>query len=475
MSTTTATILDAVRDEKLLRPFLGDLRSWWNWLIALRVLYGLPLINQRQRDLVRETTGRDPAKLPREGFRTALFLTGRRCGKSRIASLIGAYEGCLAGNELKLAKGETGLVAVVSPTRDQSKVITRYTQAVFQTPLLQAEIIADQREGFTLSNGIRIQTLAGDWRTTRNYTLVAVIVEEAAFLGMDEESKVRSDTELIRALQPGLATTQGKLIAISSPYAKKGWCYKQYQRHFGNDRSNVLVWNCPSRIMNPTLDQKIVDAAIEDDPEAARSEYLGQFREDMVAFLPREVIESCVVSGRTEIYRDKKQTYRAFVDLSGGRADDAAMAIGHREERKVVIDLLRAWKSPLVPFRVIEEMARELRKWGLNSVTGDNYAAEFVSQAFRGQGILYTQCEKPKSSLYLELLPRICSNEIELLDDEVLIAQLASLERRTRSGGKDAITHPNRPGARDDVANAVAGVADMLFQHRSRIGALFED
>ena len=42
-----------------------------------------------------------------------------------------------------------------------------------------------------------------------------------------------------------------------------------------------------------------------------------------------------------------------------------------------------------------------------------------------------------------------------LLDDDVLVKQIVSLERRTSRGGRDSIDHP--PGQRDDLANAVAG------------------
>jgi hypothetical protein len=42
------------------------------------------------------------------------------------------------------------------------------------------------------------------------------------------------------------------------------------------------------------------------------------------------------------------------------------------------------------------------------------------------------------------------------LDNARLVGQLANLERRTTRGGKDSVDHS--PGAKDDVANAVAGV-----------------
>jgi hypothetical protein len=44
-----------------------------------------------------------------------------------------------------------------------------------------------------------------------------------------------------------------------------------------------------------------------------------------------------------------------------------------------------------------------------------------------------------------------------LLDDARLLTQLVGLERRTARGGRDSIDHT--PGAHDDLANAVAGLA----------------
>jgi hypothetical protein len=93
-----------------------------------------------------------------------LFLTGRRSGKSRIAAVIGAYEAALAGHETKLAKGERGVVPICAPTKAQGRIVKDYLRAIFQTPLLANEVVAETREGFELNNGTRIEILAGDWR-----------------------------------------------------------------------------------------------------------------------------------------------------------------------------------------------------------------------------------------------------------------------------------------------------------------------
>lgn len=469
------TIIDAVRDEQLLRPFLqdkdGSLGSWLNWMTALRCLYGLP-IPVKRRAVVRRCTGRKVAKLPRNGFNTALFLTGRRSGKSRIAAVIGSFEAVLAGHQNKLAPGEAGVVPIISPTKQQGRIVKQYLRAIFDGELFTHEVVGETKTGFELAGGkVRIEILAGDFRTVRGYTTLAVICDEVAFMGLDEEARVRSDTELIRAVKPSLATVGGKLIAISSPYAKKGWTWKTYQKHFGNKAGTTLVWNCDSRTMNPLLPQSVIDEAMAEDPAAARSEFGGEFRDDVGEWLPREVIERLVMPDCIEILPRPGVQYKAFFDPSGGRADDAVLAIGFLKSRTVKLAKLCRWRPPCNPYEVCGRAADELKRWGIRRVTGDNYAAEFVARAFAGSGIKYDRCEKTKSQLYGELLPKMCAGEVSLLDNEDLVNQLAALERRTRSGGKDVVDHP--PGGHDDLSNALAGLVEITSTRRRKVGPIF--
>lgn len=465
-------ILDAIKDPNLFGPFLSHrLESWSGWLVALRCLYGLQVCARPSTALVKQCTGRYASSLPRdEGFGTALFLTGRRSGKSRVAALIAAWEAVLAGHHEKLAPGEKGVVAVLAPTKAQGRIVKDYVRAILDTPMLRAQVVGETATSFELRTGVKVEIMAGDWKTVRGYTLLAAIVDEVCFFGYEAEAKVRSDTELVRAIRPSLATVGGRLVAISSPYAKRGWAYLQWKRNFGNEKGRVLVWHCGSRVMNPTLPQRVIDDAYAEDPVAARSEYGGQWRDDVMQYLTRDVVEQYVVEYRTELLPELGRKYRAFADLSGGRMDDAALAIAHKDGRKVVLDFVRRWRPPHSPYDVIKEMATELRRYRCRRVTGDNYAAEFVAQAFKGRGVGYTKSPMPKSELYGELLPRLCSGDVELLDDHVLVDQLAALERRTRAGGRDVVDHP--PGGRDDVANAVAGVVVTVTGKRRIATAL---
>lgn len=463
-------IVEAVDDSNLFMPFLGDdTTSWYNWLYALRVLYGLNVPKQGEA-VVELATGRALNTMPEDGFRTALFLVGRRSGKSRIAALVGAYEAALAKNEYKLAKGERGVVAVCAPTVKQARVVKDYLRAIFEARMLAGEIVSETQNGFDLVCGNRIEILAGDWRTVRGYTLLAAIVDEAAFFGYEADARAKNDSELMRALKPSLATVNGRLICISSPYARRGWCYKQYKRNFGNPVGKVLLWNCTSRTMNPLLPQAVVDDAIAEDRAAALSEFMGEFRDDVDDYLPRTVIEKMVIKDRVYLPCRRANDHLAFVDLSGGREDEAAIAIGHREGRKAVVDFVCTYPPPFNPYTVICSMVNELRQYGIQRVTGDNYAAEFVAQAFKGNGIRYIRCNLNKSTLYAELLPRLCAGDVELPDKPALVDQFVNLERRTRSGGRDLIDH--RHGCRDDMANAVAGLCQLVFKPILTVGAL---
>jgi hypothetical protein len=43
--------------------------------------------------------------------------------------------------------------------------------------------------------------------------------------------------------------------------------------------------------MNPSVPQRLIDNALERDRAAASSEWLAEFRNDIAAFVPREVVQ----------------------------------------------------------------------------------------------------------------------------------------------------------------------------------------
>jgi hypothetical protein len=211
-----------------------------------------------------------------------------------------------------------------------------------------------------------------------------------------------------------------------------------YRHHYGAKGDPlVLVAQAGTRDFNPSLSQKVIDRAMERDPAAASAEYLAQFRTDIEAFVSREAVEACVVSGRFELPPSQRGGYYGFVDPSGGSADAMTLAIARRgQDGRAVLVALREVKPPFSPESVVAEFCALLKSYRVATVQGDKYAGEWPVEQFAKHGIRYEQSAAPKSDLYRDLLPLLNSGWVELLDHPRLIAQLCQLERRTaRSGG----------------------------------------
>ncbi len=230
-----------------------------------------------------------------------------------------------------------------------------------------------------------------------------------------------------------------------------------YRKHFGKEGDEVLVWQGPTRAMNPAVPESYIARHMADDPARAAAEYGAQFRVDLEAFVLREAVMACVSSGCYERGPLGEHTYVAFCDPSGGSSDSMTLAIAHLEGAVAVVDLAREVKPPFSPEAVVAEFAAALKSYNLFTVTGDRYAGAWPAEAFSRFNITYTPADKNKSDIYGALLPLINSRRIDLVDNQKLINQLLSLERRVARGGRDSIDHPQ--GQHDDLANAVAGAA----------------
>jgi hypothetical protein len=207
--------------------------------------------------------------------------------------------------------------------------------------------------------------------------------------------------------------------------------------------------------MNPTLPQRVIDRAMEADPEAASAEYGAEFRGDLEIFVSREVIEACVSTGVTVRSPLDSVTYKGFVDPSGGSNDAMTLAISHHEGNRPVLDCVLERKAPFNPDAVVWEFSQTLKSYRVGTVTGDRYAGEWPRDRFQAHGIAYQSAEMNRSELYLAFLPLLNSGRVDLLDNPRMVTQFVGLERRTSRAGRDTVDHA--PGAHDDIANAVAG------------------
>lgn len=248
-----------------------------------------------------------------------------------------------------LSPGERGTVLVIATDRKQARTIFRYIRALLtQVPMLSKLIEREDRETIDLSNSVTIEVGTASFKSVRGYTIVAALCDEIAFWPTDDSAQ--PDYEILDALRPGMATIpNAMLLCASSPYARRGALWDAHRRHFGKDGDPTLVWQAPTRTMNPSVPQRVIDEATERDPASAAAEYGAQFRSDVESFVNREAVEACVSVGIQERSPISGVTYSAFVDPSGGSADSMTLAIGHWQDDVVVIDAVRERRPPFNP------------------------------------------------------------------------------------------------------------------------------
>lgn len=453
-----------MNDPELFGPWF-DGASWDGWRAVLKGMFAVTM-SDLERDFFRSVSEREP---PSEPCRETWAIVGRRGGKDSVASLIAAYVAATFSDQDKLRPGERPLVMCLACDRDQAKIVLGYTKGYFEQIALFAGMIERETQtGFELSNGVDIAVATNSFRSVRGRPILCAILDETAF--WRDESSANPDQEVFNAIKPGLASIPNSLvIGISSPYRRGGLLFSKFKDHFGKD-SKTLVIKAPTRVLNPTIPQSIVDEAMTEDSAAASAEWMAEFRDDISAFVSREAVEACVAPGVLERSRVAGIEYQAFCDPSGGSSDSMTLAIGHRQatpdNKRIigVIDAVREVRAPFSPETAVAEFVTLLSSYGIRRARGDRYAAQWVSEAFKKAGIEYTPADLSKTEIYRDFLPRLNSREVDLLDNQRMVTQLLSLERRTARGGRDSIDHP--PGGKDDLANAVAGLAVYLTSDR---------
>lgn len=475
---------NALNDPALFRPWFEG-PSWDRWRVWAKAVEGLPMTTA-ELEIFQHHTGRQtPPTLPA----TEMWnVSARRTGKSLISAARAAHAAVFRDYRPYLKPGERALVMVIAADRDQAGVVFRYIEGFFgHVPLLAPLVESRTKESIELTNGVTITVQTASFRRIRGRTVVCVILDEVAFW-MDDQTSANPAREIIAAIRPSTATIpHALLIAISSPYARQGVLWDAFRTHYGKDDSPVFVWKGTALEMNTTLDPRVIEEAYASDPAAARAEWGSEFRSDIETYLAAEWIDAVVVPGRHELPPRDGVRYLAATDPSGGAGGDSfTWAICHVEgadgQRKVVLDLLRGHRprgGETDLESVVREIAATLRRYHVSTIFGDRYAAQWIVEAFKREGIRY---EEPrlrvlndldaepkyvdKSTAYSELEPLIATGRVELLDHDVLVRELRGLERRLRAGGKALVDHA--PGAHDDFANSVALVIVLAARQRIR-------
>lgn len=427
-------------------PQFADLSSRGHQLVFIKAVYGLPM-SAAEVEIYRHHTHRST---PRPGGHDIVAgLWGRRSGKTELASAMVGFEG-LRRPAGRLRTGKHGIIVAQDQRASVRNAFGAACEPFEVVPSFAMEVLRQTADTLELANGYTISGYPCRPHALRGLDAGIVVLDEPCFY-ISTEGRM-TDFEMVRAALPTLATSRGRLILISSPYGSEGLMYEWFEKYFGNDDADTLVWKASSIEMNPCLDADHLAQLRRLDPESYRNEFEGEFRSGIGRAFDPDALERCVESGVRERPVTQAQVIVAGTDVASGSGKDAmATAIAYGDADQQILAALRVWRPPFNPSEAIRESAAFIQSWGLDECVGDKYSPGFVSEGFRKHGIEYRAEVNAASAVYLEALPLINSGSAVLLDHPDLLREMRQLERRT-GGQRDKITHGS--GKHDDVANA---------------------
>lgn len=204
--------------------------------------------------------------------RNILLLSSRQAGKSTVSAIMA----------LHTAVYDPGsLVLILSPGERQSKRLLRVIRRYYSGLRTVAPTAREGLLSLEFRNGSEIHALPGREGTIRGYSDVdLLIVDEAA----------RVPDELYSAVRPMLAVSGGRLIALSTPFGKRGWFWEAHER--GGDgwhRERVTAHEI-ARISKAFLDAERMALG----PDWFAQEYECAFLDALGQLFAGELIESLV-------------------------------------------------------------------------------------------------------------------------------------------------------------------------------------
>jgi hypothetical protein len=138
-------------------------------------------------------------------------------------------------------------------------------------------VTAESALRIEFANGSRVVALPGDEKNVRCFSGVALLL-------IDEAARVADS--LYCSVRPMLAVSQGRLVALSTPFGKRGWFHDEWHSDNPCERVRVTAPECP----------RITPEFLAEERQALgerwyNQEFLCEFNETLYAVFRQEDID----------------------------------------------------------------------------------------------------------------------------------------------------------------------------------------
>lgn len=208
-----------------------------------------------------------------------LLLCSRQSGKSTTCAALAVHTALYSA---------PALVLLVSPSLRQSQELFRKTREFHQDLSVTPGLEQESALRVEFKNGSRIIALPGSEATVRGYSAVKLLI-------MDEAARIPD--EFYAAVRPMLATTQGKLVALTTPYGCRGWFYDAWNSGGKWERTRITADMCP-RIDSAWLAEERRNIG----ELQYRQEYLCEFVDTDEQVFSTAIVEAAIKSERSSLW-----------------------------------------------------------------------------------------------------------------------------------------------------------------------------
>jgi len=184
------------------------------------------------------------------------------------------------------------LSLIVAPSLRQSMIMMDRIQAFIfgMDPQARKHLVAKiQRTVIWFRNGSQMVALPCSPNLLRGYTAHQVLIDEAAFFRDDE-------VIFYNVLYPMMATTNGTLIASSTPWGKDSVFYKinSHPEISKGWSKHYVPWQACVKPHGP-IEPSFIDEVRQVTPiERFKREYDAEFVEDEDSYFPQDLITKCI-------------------------------------------------------------------------------------------------------------------------------------------------------------------------------------
>lgn len=483
-----------------------------------------------------------------------ILVLGRRSGKSSLSAIFAAYEiykllkrghpqsyyGSPSGSEIR--------VLCVANDKEQASIVYGELQGHIDSidyfkaakanntqTYVRFRTEHDREKYGDTNKGTIVATFKSSVaKGLRGRGCICAILDEIAFF---VESGKSGAERVYKAIHPSLAQfspkdpknkrvsmghTHGRMILISSPDAREGFFYQQYQMSIGGNKASddMLMIQAPTWEVNPTLPDSYYEIEYFKDPRSFMTEHGSEFSDRVRGWIEDyKVIEPCLIPDLKPKLRGlSREPHFAGFDLGLGRisgdGDGSSIALTHIVNGRIQLAYHEIWYAgkkwsesnphltdPIVPYAHtlhdrtrldLSEIAdwilalsklfyissgvfdqwtgivleQELHKRNLHQFTMKNFMGVQSSQVYQTfKMLMYAK----QIGLYDYPVPNVVGEDqtviTEVAKHSPLISEL--LELQATSGGKNIVIveAPKVVGKHDDQSDALARSIMLAAEH----------